>query len=76
MEIKPFEKKLYLASPTTHGDDEIKYVQEAFDTMMHTVNFFNATLFGCFDHARKAGVDNCSRSSGLADNHITHCNSS
>jgi len=32
MEIKPFEKKLYLASPTTHGDDEIKYIQEAFDT--------------------------------------------
>ena len=31
MEIKPFEKKLYLASPTTHGD-EMKYVQEAYDT--------------------------------------------
>jgi dTDP-4-amino-4,6-dideoxygalactose transaminase len=31
MELKPFEKKLYLASPTTHGD-EMKYVQEAYDT--------------------------------------------
>ncbi|WP_199712422.1 DegT/DnrJ/EryC1/StrS family aminotransferase [Butyrivibrio sp. CB08] len=31
MEIKPFEKKLYLASPTMHGE-EIKYIQEAYDT--------------------------------------------
>ena len=31
MEIKPFEKKIYLSSPTMHGD-EIKYVQEAYDT--------------------------------------------
>ncbi len=31
MEIKPFDKKIYLSSPTMHGD-EIKYVQEAYDT--------------------------------------------
>ncbi len=31
MEIKPFEKKIYLSSPTTHGE-EIKFIQEAFDT--------------------------------------------
>ena len=31
MEIKPFEKKIYLSSPTTHGD-EMKYIQEAYDT--------------------------------------------
>ena len=31
MEIKPFEKKLYLASPTMHGE-EMKYMQEAYDT--------------------------------------------
>ena len=31
MEIKPFEKKVWLSSPTMHGD-EIKYVQEAYDT--------------------------------------------
>nr|WP_330379483.1 DegT/DnrJ/EryC1/StrS family aminotransferase [Butyrivibrio sp. AE2032] len=31
MEIKPFEKKLYLASPTSHGE-ELKFIQEAFDT--------------------------------------------
>ncbi len=31
MEIKPFEKKVCLASPTMHGD-EIKYVQEAYET--------------------------------------------
>lgn len=29
--IKPFEKKLWLASPTMHGDEQ-KFVQEAFDT--------------------------------------------
>ena len=31
MELKPFEKKLYLSSPTMHGD-ELKYMQEAYDT--------------------------------------------
>ena len=31
MEIKPFEKKLYLSSPTMHGE-EIKYMQEAYET--------------------------------------------
>lgn len=35
-DIKPFEKTLYLASPTIHFNgtsyDEIKYIQEAFDT--------------------------------------------
>lgn len=29
--IKPFENKLWLASPTMHGD-ELKYMQEAYDT--------------------------------------------
>ena len=31
MEIKPFEQKVWLATPTMHGD-EMKYIQEAFDT--------------------------------------------
>ena len=31
MELKPFEKKVYLASPTMHGE-ELKYIQEAYDT--------------------------------------------
>ena len=31
MELKPFEKKLYLASPTMHGD-ELKFMQEAYET--------------------------------------------
>lgn len=31
MEIKPFEKRLYLASPTMHGE-ELKYMREAYDT--------------------------------------------
>ena len=30
-ESKPFEKKIYLSSPTMHGE-EIKYVQEAYET--------------------------------------------
>ena len=30
-EIKPFEKKVWLASPTMHGE-EIKYVEEAYNT--------------------------------------------
>ena len=29
--IKPFEKKIWLASPTMHGD-ELKYMQEAYET--------------------------------------------
>ena len=31
MEIKPFEKKLYISSPTMHGE-ELKFMQEAYDT--------------------------------------------
>ncbi len=31
MNIKPFEKKVWLATPTMHGE-EMKYVQEAYDT--------------------------------------------
>lgn len=31
MEWKPFEKKIWLSSPTMHGEEQ-KYVQEAFDT--------------------------------------------
>lgn len=30
-DIKPFESKVWLASPTMHGE-EIKFVQEAYDT--------------------------------------------
>lgn len=30
MDIKPFEKKIWLSSPTMHGD-ELKWVQDAFD---------------------------------------------
>ena len=31
MAIKPFEQKVWLATPTMHGD-ELKFIQEAFDT--------------------------------------------
>lgn len=30
-DVTPFDKKLYLSSPTMHGD-ELKYIQEAYDT--------------------------------------------
>lgn len=30
-DMKPFEKKIWLASPTMHGD-ELKYVTEAYET--------------------------------------------
>ena len=30
-DLKPFEKKIYLASPTMHGP-ELKYVSEAYNT--------------------------------------------
>mgnify|MGYP007057774067 CR=1 FL=1 len=31
MELKPFENKLWLASPTMHGD-ELRYMQQAYET--------------------------------------------
>ena len=31
MEFKPFEKKVWLATPTMHGE-EIKYIQRAYET--------------------------------------------
>lgn len=31
MELKPFEKKIWLSSPTMHGE-ELKYLKEAYDT--------------------------------------------
>ena len=31
MDIKPFDKRIYLASPTMHGEEQM-YVKEAFDT--------------------------------------------
>ena len=32
MKIEPFEKKIWLSSPTMHGGDEMKYVQQAYET--------------------------------------------
>ncbi len=29
--FKPFEKKVWLCSPTRHGDEELAYIQDAFD---------------------------------------------
>lgn len=49
MELKPFEKKIWLATPTMHGD-EIKYVKEAYETnWMSTVgaNINEAERLAC-----------------------------
>ena len=47
MEIKPFEKKVYLSSPTMHGD-ELKFMQEAYETnWMSTVGAnINEAVYG------------------------------
>ena len=47
MEIKPFAKKVWLSSPTMHGE-ELKYMTEAYETnWMSTVgkNINEAVLF-------------------------------
>ena len=36
--LKPFEKKIWLASPTMHGD-ELKYMQEAYETNWMGYNY-------------------------------------
>ena len=40
--IKPLEKRVYLSSPTMHGD-EMKYIQEAYDTNWMTTAGTNIT---------------------------------
>jgi len=32
MKLEPFEKKIWLSSPTMHGGDELKYMQQAYET--------------------------------------------
>ena len=32
MKLEPFEKKIWLSSPTMHGGDEMRFVQKAYDT--------------------------------------------
>ena len=41
MDLRPFEKKVWLSSPTMHGE-ELKYITEAYETnwMSILVNFF------------------------------------
>ncbi len=69
MEIKPFEKKVWLSSPTMHGE-EIKYIQEAYDTnWMSTVgaNINEAEKMIC----EKVGCkDAVALSSGTAALHL------
>nr|WP_297763076.1 DegT/DnrJ/EryC1/StrS family aminotransferase [uncultured Butyrivibrio sp.] len=69
MEIKPFEKKVWLSSPTMHGE-EIKYIQEAYDTnWMSTVgaNINEAEKMIC----EKVGcIDAVALSSGTAALHL------
>jgi len=47
MDLRPFEKKVWLSSPTMHGE-EIKYVTQAYDTnWMSTVG-----AGGCLSYIR------------------------
>lgn len=70
MEIKPFEKKVWLSSPTMHGD-EMKYMQEAYETnWMSTVgaNINEAEKLAC----KKIGCkDAVALSSGTAALHLS-----
>lgn len=36
MELKPFESKVWLSSPTMHGE-ELEYVKEAYETKMISI---------------------------------------
>ena len=66
-EIKPFESKVWLASPTMHGD-EIKYVQEAYDTnWMSTVgeNINEVERLACEKTGSKYAVALASGTSAL-----------
>ena len=45
MEIKPFEKKVYLSSPTMHGEEQ-EFIREAFETnWMSTVGTYILAFF-------------------------------
>ena len=70
MEIKPFDKKVYLSSPTMHGE-ELKYMQEAYETnWMSTVgaNINEAERMIC----EKVGCkDAVALSSGTAALHLS-----
>ena len=66
-EIKPFESKIWLASPTMHGD-EIKYVQEAYETnWMSTVgeNINEVEKLACEKTGSKYAVALASGTSAL-----------
>lgn len=41
--LKPFDKKVYLASPTMHGE-ELKYMTEAYETNWMSTVGANATI--------------------------------
>ena len=67
--IRPFEKKIYLSSPTMHGE-ELQYMKEAFDTnWMSTVgqNINEVERITC----EKIGCENAvALSSGTAALHM------
>ena len=69
MNIKPFEKKIWLSSPTMHGE-ELKYMQEAYETnWMSTVgnNINEAERLTCEKVGCKYAV---ALSSGTASLHL------
>ena len=53
-DMKPFEKKVWLASPTMHGE-EMKYMKEAYDTNWMSTVGANINEVERID-AEKAGV--------------------
>ena len=54
MELKPFENKIWLSSPTMHGD-EIRYVQEAAELLCTLDSSVKREVYGT-RVAEKAGI--------------------
>ena len=70
MEIKPFEKKIYLSSPTMHGD-ELKYISEAYNanwvsTIGENINVVEKVLSEKLKRRYAVGLSNCTSALHLA----------
>jgi len=69
MDLKPFENKIYLSSPTMHGD-ELKYVTEAYETNWMSTVGANINAVEA-DVAKKVGINQAvALSSGTAALHM------
>ena len=84
MELKPFERKLYLSSPTMHGD-ELRYMTEAFETnwmstLGENLNVLEKTIsemLGCKDvvalSCGTAAIHLCLKLAGLKPGEKVFC---